>query len=574
MLPRFPSFERHIDRRIRVHGCGEIASRVSGVLQPYPRTCTNLSKFVPFVPLTILAQTPGSNLRACIPVISNGTSSRRWDPRYSKNCQIQKYCGSKHRNHPPHQTGTEKMQNIEYFDVPPPPPGQPRTPKKSTFRADRLTYKEKQLIQEKVSAAKVGREVFWTTGDYPKSPYNSKHCRDYNAALESLKKQDEFNDLWKEVVEHCRVEALKRRKEITPQLAKAASKLQHASQLGNIEAEVVPAAAEPSFSSKRRRGDEIIDIAVISVSDSLLEKDYLPLLPTTVIGNNWVFLVGPLKKQYVLGLLGSISDRLRLYLDVSNLGYSQRAPTSELIPQLNSVYRRYISIRESIFYAVRGWEKDILTFLGSEPYPLKPIGELVLLPDETLKAASIAVFQARRTVSTTEAQIQSSRPPVTVSAAGHVALGRAIQSAVKAQERATRQSRGDSTRPVKSSTDQRGSTRRSASRSSRSSVKSRSSTNSTFFPGFQLPIRIENLKRRLKSASTAEKKESLTFELEVARKAYLKFTDSGTPSTSSSELLEGIIPPIGVDNDDSDVAVTHSSDDGDEVPSTEVSKKD
>ncbi|KAI8828638.1 hypothetical protein BC829DRAFT_424161, partial [Chytridium lagenaria] len=456
MLPRFPSFERHIDRRIRVHGCGEIASRVSGVLQPYPPHMHQPVKICAICAADNFGTglTRGSNLRACIPVISNGTSSRRWDPRYSKNCQIQKYCGSKHRNHPPHQTGTEKMQNIEYFDVPPPPPGQPRTPKKSTFRADRLTYKEKQLIQEKVSAAKVGREVFWTTGDYPKSPYNSKvftalsltngfetkdpsqwaflsaeehasrglplaedalpkHCRDYNAALESLKKQDEFNDLWKEVVEHCRVEALKRRKEITPQLAKAASKLQHASQLGNIEAEVVPAAAEPSFSSKRRRGDEIIDIAVISVSDSLLEKDYLPLLPTTVIGNNWVFLVGPLKKQYVLGLLGSISDRLRLYLDVSNLGYSQRAPTSELIPQLNSVYRRYISIRESIFYAVRGWEKDILTFLGSEPYPLKPIGELVLLPDETLKAASIAVFQARRTVSTTEAQIQSSRPPVT-----------------------------------------------------------------------------------------------------------------------------------------------------------------
>ncbi|KAI8849659.1 hypothetical protein BC829DRAFT_489292 [Chytridium lagenaria] len=507
MLPRFPSFERHIDRRIRVHGCGEIASRVSGVLQPYPPHMHQ--------PVKICAICAADNF---------GTDPRV-QPEDLYSCDLDRDSPDGGSLDIPRYF----VQNIEYSNVPPPPPGQPRTSKKGPYRGDRLTYKEKKQIQEKTSTAKVDREVFWTTGDYPKSPTTTRssqpctsptdalptHRRQFLAALDSLKQQEDSNNLWKEVIDHSRFEATRRKKEITLQFNKAASKLLGTVDIERIEVDAVPVAAESSSPSKRRREEPIPDVPVVSVTDSLLEKKYLPLSSSVVIGDNWVFLEGHLKKQYVLGLLSSLSDRVRFFLDPNNLGHSPRSTLSQLIAHLNSVYRRYISIRNSVFYAVRGWERDIITFLDPEPTPLAPVGELNLLSDETLS-------------------------PFTVSAAGHVALGRAIQSAIKAKESFDRQAR-----------------RETISRNSRISKDLKaSSRRSTSNPDLQ------------PAATTQEEKDSLSLKLDIARKAYSKFTGSGAVSPSN------ILPPIVLDDSDSDVAVTHSSEDNDgEEPLAKIPKK-
>ncbi|KAI8839551.1 hypothetical protein BC829DRAFT_436055 [Chytridium lagenaria] len=424
------------------------------------------------------------------------------------------------------------LQNIEYSNVPPPPPGQPRTSKKGPYRGDRLTYKEKKQIQEKTSTAKVDREVFWTTGDYPKTLHLTNgfekkdpkhvtrglslsedalptHRRQFLAALDSLKQQEDSNNLWKEVIDHSRFEATRRKKEITLQFNKAASKLLGAADIERIEVDAflwpLSRPLPPNAVVKNR-----FLTFLLCQSPTVSWRRSTFLSSSVVIGDNWVFLEGHLKKQYVLGLLSSLSDRVRFFLDPNNLGHSPRSTLSQLIAHLNSVYRRYISIRSSVFYAVRGWERDIITFLDPEPTPLAPVGELNLLSNETLRFLSVTVLGTHRSVSAARAKLNNSRPPVTVSAAGHVALGRAIQSAIKAKESFDRQAR-----------------RETISRNSRISKDLKaSSRRSTSNPDLQ------------PAATTQEEKDSLSLKLDIARKAYSKFTGSGAVTPSD------ILPPI------------------------------
>ncbi|KAI8852907.1 hypothetical protein BC829DRAFT_414331 [Chytridium lagenaria] len=327
------------------------------------------------------------------------------------------------------------------FDVPPPPPGQPLKAHKAPRRLDKVSFKEKKLITELASSAKVGRKVFWSTGDFPESAFNNKvftalhltngfetkdpslwgflsadehaarglpladdalpvHQRAYTAALSLQKIQEANNSLWQDIIEVSRTEATRRRKEITLEFNKALSKAAEpsGSHASADHGDSTPVSEASVSASKRRRDDRIADVSVFHVTDRILEKKtYFPLKDSKIFRHNLVFVEREIKKEYVLAFLQGISSRLRLYLDTHNLSYNPRSSVPSLLSHLNGLFRRYVAIRESH-----------------------------------------CLLQAHRDTVAASAKLRESKPSVKVSAAGHQVLTHAIKSALRDKEIAAR----------------------------------------------------------------------------------------------------------------------------------------